>query len=198
MINAIILAAGESKRMGRIKPLLRFKNNSFLEQIISQLRLSGVDMITVVLGAEAEKIKRTIDLSEVNVVVNEDYQKGQLSSLIAGLNNTPGDAEAILLCLVDNPFITKEVVIEIIDKFEETNSPVVVPVFNNKRGHPALFSKALFNDLLNAPEDEGAKYVVHSNKENTLEFDTGEKGILVGINTPGDYKKYFGFEPESL
>ena len=195
MINAIILAAGESKRMGKLKALLRFKDKTFLEQIISVLKLSDVDRITVVLGAEAQTIKKSVDLSGTNIVVNKEYQKGQLSSLIAGIEDVPEETEAILVCLVDTPFINREVVNQIISKFLETNNPIIVPVFNKERGHPTLFSRSLFNELLNAPEEQGARHVIYSNEEKVLELETCESGILIGINTPEDYKFYFGANP---
>ena len=195
MINAIILAAGESQRMGKPKPLLKFEDKTFLEQIISVLKLSDADRVTVVLGAEAETIKKSIDLSGTNVVINKDYQKGQLSSLIVAIKDTPDETEVILVCLVDNPFITREVVNEIISKFKETNKPIIVPVFNKERGHPTLFSKSLFNELLNAPEEQGARYVLYSNEEKILELETSESGILIGIDTPADYKLRFRTDP---
>ena len=195
MINAIILAAGQSKRMGKPKPLLRFGDKTFLEQIISVLKLSDVDRITVVLGAEAETIKSSVDLSETNIVINKDYLKGQLSSLIAAIEDTPEETEAILLCLVDAPFVSKEVVNKIVSKFRETNNPIIVPVFNGKRGHPTLFSKSLFNELLNAPEDQGARYVLYSNEEKVLEVEISESGFLISIDTPDEYKSRFGADP---
>ena len=196
MINAIILAAGESKRMGKLKPLLQFKDKTFLEQIISVLKLSDVNRITVVLGAKAETIKESIDLSGTSVVVNKNYQRGQLSSLIVGIEDIPEETEAILLCLVDSPFITKEVVNKIISKFKETDSPIIVPVFNKERGHPTLFSRSLFSELVNAPKEQGARYVLYSNEEKILELETAESGILIGINTPEDYKLHFGANPQ--
>jgi len=195
MINAIILAAGESKRMTKPKPLLTFGDHTFLEQIISVLKLSNVDRITVVLGAQAETVKKSIDLSETNIVINKDYSKGQLSSLIVAIEYTPKETEAILVCLVDMPFITKEVVDEIISKFKQTNNPIIVPVYNKKRGHPVLFSKSLFNELTNAPQEQGARYVLYSNEEKILELDTHESGILLCINTPDDYKFHLGVDP---
>lgn len=195
MINAIILAAGQSKRMGKPKPLLRFNDTTFLGQIISVLKLSDVDKITVVLGAEAETIRKSVDLSGTNIVINKDYQKGQLSSLIAGIKQTPQEVEAILLCLVDNPFITEEVVNKIVQTFKETNNPIIVPVFEKERGHPALFSKSLFNDLLNAPEEKGARHVLYSNEDKVLELEVSEHGIRIGIDTQEDYKLYFGVNP---
>jgi len=195
MINAIILAAGESRRMGKLKPLLRFKDKTFLDEIISVLKLSDVDRITVVLGAEAQTIKKSVDLSGTNIVVNKEYQKGQLSSLIAGIEDVPEETEAILVCLVDTPFINREVVNQIISKFRETNNPIIVPVFNKERGHPTLFSRALFDELANAPQAQGARHVIYSNEEKVLELETCESGILIGINTPEDYKFYFGANP---
>jgi molybdenum cofactor cytidylyltransferase len=159
------------------------------------LKLSDVDRITVVLGPEAETIKKSVDLTGVNIVINKNYKKGQLSSLIAAIEKTPKQTDAILVCLVDNPFITEDVVNKIIGKFKETNNPIIVPVFNKKRGHPVLFSRSLFNELTNAPEEQGARHVLYSNEEKILEVETSESGILIGIDTPDDYKCHFGASP---
>jgi len=195
MINTIILSAGESKRMGQPKPLLRFDDKTFLEYIISVLQLSNVDRITVVLGSDAEIIEKSVDLSGTHLLLNKDYKKGQLSSLLTGINNLPEETEAILVCLVDHPFITEELVNQIVKTFKERKSPIIVPVYQGKRGHPVLFSKSLFKELLEAPEDKGARYVVYSNEEKVFELETSEKGIMIGINTPEDYQIYFGTKP---
>ena len=195
MINAIVLAAGESRRMGKLKPLLRFKDKTFLDQIISALRASDADRITIVLGAGAEMVKNSIDLSGTNIVINKDYKKGQLSSLTAAIKDTPQETDAILVCLVDNPFITKEVINKIIAKFKETNNPIIIPVFNRQRGHPTLFSRSLFSELVNAPKEQGARYVLYSNEENVLELEISEGTILMGIDTPEDYRLRFGTNP---
>ena len=83
----------------------------------------------------------------------------------------------------------------IIERFKKTNSPIIVPSFNKKRGHPTLFSKTLISELLKAPEDQGARYVLYSNEEKILEVDTSERGILIGIDTPDDYRLHFGTNP---
>lgn len=195
MINAVILAAGESKRMGKPKPLLKFNDKTFLGQIISVLKSSDIDTVTVVLGAHAETIRQSIDLSGTNIVINKNYKKGQLSSLIAALQNIPDDTEAILLCLVDHPFITKDLVNSIIAKFKQTASPIIVPVFNKQRGHPTLFASSLFNELLNAPEDQGARYVLYSNEDKVTELETSEPAARISIDTPADYKSHFAQDP---
>ena len=198
MINAIVLAAGESQRMGMPKPLLRFGDGTFLGQIVSVLLLSQVDMITVVLGAAAETIQRSVDLSRTAVVINTDFRNGQLSSLIAGVKNAPPDTDAVLVCLVDNPLITPEMVNRIVSTFRQTRSPIVVPVFNKKRGHPALFSRSLFNELIHAPVQEGARYVLHSNTERVAEVEMHESAVLVRIDTPEDYMRHFGASPQTV
>jgi molybdenum cofactor cytidylyltransferase len=196
MINALVLAAGESRRMGKPKPLLRFGDVTFLEQILSVLRLSDVDRIAVVLGAQAESIQASADLSGVEVVVNRDYQKGQLSSLIAGLQSVPARTEAILPCLVDNPFLTTDVVNRVIQAFRTGQNSIVIPTWRSRRGHPALFARAVFKELLNAPADEGARAVVNADPRRVLEVDVRDPAILIGIDTPDDYRSHFGADPE--
>jgi molybdenum cofactor cytidylyltransferase len=196
MIAAVVLAAGESRRMGMPKPLLRFGDKTFLDQILSTLSRCEVDMITVVLGSQAGAIRASTDLSRVNVVVNENYQGGQLSSLIAGLRSVLDETDAILLCLVDNPFITPEVIGRIIAAFRESHKPIVVPVFNGRRGHPTLFGAAVFDELLDAPAGEGARHVVNADRARVLEIEIAEPRILARINTPEDYTSYFGMPPQ--
>jgi molybdenum cofactor cytidylyltransferase len=195
MINAIVLAAGESTRMGRPKPLLRFGDRTFLEQIIAVLQEAHVDRITVVLGAQVGTIEETVDLSGVDVVVNRDYRCGQLSSLLAGLATVPAQAEAILLCLVDGPFMTPEIVRQVIATFRTTGSPIVIPTFEGRRGHPSLFARSMFHELREAPAEEGARHVVYANEDKITEVEIADRGVVTGVNTPEDYRLHFGIEP---
>lgn len=197
MIHALVLAAGESRRMGMPKPLLRFGDVTFLEHIIAVLRQSGVDGVTVVLGAKAETIRTSVDLSAVDVVVNENYAQGQLSSLIKGLSRLPADTDAILLCLVDHPFITADVVDQLIGAYRETGRPIVLPVFNERRGHPALFARSLFGELADAPPDKGARHVVAAHAHEVLEVNVTDPGVLTSIDTPEDYRSWFGTDPRT-
>jgi molybdenum cofactor cytidylyltransferase len=195
MIDAIVLAAGESARMGKPKPLLRFGDRTFLEQMIAVLQDAHLDRITVVLGAEAGAIERAVDLSKVDVVINKDYRAGQLSSLLVGLENASAEAEAILLCLVDNPFITAEVVGRVVRTFRETDAPIVIPTFQGRRGHPSLFARSMFEELRHAPPEEGARHVVYANQDKIVEVEVPERAVVVGINTPDDYRSHFGTDP---
>jgi len=198
MIHALVLAAGESRRMGMPKPLLRFGETTFLGRIIAVLRRSSVDAITVVLGARADVIRASIDLSGTNVVLNENYRQGQLSSLIAGLKSVPAETRAIILCLVDSPLISADVVNRLVDGFGKTRKQIVLPVFNGRRGHPALFARSLFDELVNAPTDKGARHVVSSNQDKILEMDVPDRGVLMSVDTPDDYRMCFGAEPQVI
>jgi molybdenum cofactor cytidylyltransferase len=148
---------------------------------------SVMDRITVVLGAHADTILRSIDLSAVGVVINRNYHNGQLSSLITGIENTPQENQAVLVSLVDMPFVTAPTINQVVGRFNETNRPIVVPVFNGRRGHPVLFSRSLFDELRNAPPDSGAKYVVHSNTDRVIEVPVPDEGILLSVNTQDEY-----------
>jgi molybdenum cofactor cytidylyltransferase len=198
MIHALVLAAGESRRMGMPKPLLRFGETTFLEQIISVLRCSDVNRSTVVLGARADVIRASVGLSDVNVVVNEDYSQGQLSSLIKGLKSLPGDTDAMLLCLVDHPFVTTEIVNRLVGAFRETRQSIVLPKFNGRRGHPALFARSVFEELANAPPEKGARHVLSSNEDKILAVDVPDHAVLMSIDTPQDYRSCFGAEPQVI
>jgi molybdenum cofactor cytidylyltransferase len=198
MIQALVLAAGESQRMGMPKPLLRFGETTFLQQIVGVLRRSGVDGVTVVLGAKAEMTRASVDLSQVNVVVNEDYRMGQLSSLIAGLRSVPPAVEAIVLCLVDHPFITVDTVNLLVGVFRRTRKPVVLPAFEGRRGHPVLFAREVFDELIAAPAEVGARHVVQANHERVLEVEVADGAILTKIDTPDEYFSHFGCMPSVI
>jgi molybdenum cofactor cytidylyltransferase len=196
MIHALILAAGTSQRMGMPKPLLRFKDTTFLEQIIAVLQQSTVDTVTVVLGSQAEMIREHCDLSAVDVVVNRDYHAGQLSSLAAGLRVLPALTEVVVVCLVDQPFVTSTVVDQLVHAFRVTGRPIVVPVHGGRRGHPTLFAREVFDELLNIPQDRGARDVVHAQPDRVWELEVSESTILASINTPADYIAHFGSAPK--
>jgi len=193
MIAAVILSAGESSRMGSPKALLPVDGKSFIEGIIATLRRCRVGKILVVLGHHAAEIGPEIRDLPVTVVINRDYRRGQLSSLIAAIKSltveTAGESvEGLLLHLVDHPFLSPAVVNAMIEGFYQTGKLIVVPTYRGKRGHPVLFSRDLFEELLEAPLDQGAKSVVHAHRDDTLEIPTEEEGVVVDIDTPEDYR----------
>ena len=191
MIVAVVLSAGASSRMGRPKALLPVDGVPFIERIVRALERTEVNRTLVVLGHNAEAMREAIAYLGVDTVVNPDYARGQLSSLhtaIRVLNGEP--VEAILVHLVDHPFIESRLVDRMIERFRAEEKLIVVPRFNGRRGHPVLFSSKLFPEFLAASLDTGAKPVVRGHPEETLELDTEEAGILVDIDTPEEYRKH--------
>lgn len=200
MIAAIVLTAGESSRMGSPKALLSFEGKPFIERIVTVLKASKVGKIVVVLGFHAEEIKPRIRQLPVSIVVNRDYAKGQLSSMIAAIQSLEAEqagekVDGALIHLVDHPFLNRSLIDEMIDVFYESKKLIVVPRYKGRRGHPVLFAQRLFSELLSAPLDQGAKVVVHSHRDETLEIDTEDEGVVIDIDTPEEYRKRLGSDP---
>lgn len=194
MIVAIILSAGESSRMGRPKALLPIDGVRFIERIVTALQATRVGKIVVVLGHNAEEMRQKIEDLPVTLLTNPNYKNGQLSSLVTAIDSiqagTGGpDADAILVHLVDHPYISPSLVNLMIDRFYETGKLIVVPRYRQRRGHPVIFSRALFAELQSAPLDEGAKGVVHAHRDDTLEIDTEDAGVTTDIDTPEEYQQ---------
>jgi molybdenum cofactor cytidylyltransferase len=192
MISAVILSAGESSRMGRPKALLPIEGQKFIERIVSVIGQSRVGRTIVVLGHHADELRGQIEHLPIQVVVNPDYQRGQLSSLQAAIRHIKNDdqCDGMLVHLVDHPFIDVALVDALIQSFYEAKKLIVVPRHKGKRGHPVIFSRDLFEELLNAPFDSGAKAVVNAHRQETLEIEWQDEGITLDIDTPELYRKH--------
>jgi molybdenum cofactor cytidylyltransferase len=188
MIAGLILAAGESSRMGKDKALLAYHGGSFLETAIATLRSAGVAPIVAVLGHHAEEIRRRTHLEDVQVVVNEYYSLGQTSSLQAGSRAAANsETEAIVLWLVDHPAVTAETVRELIRQFRESYAPLVIPRYKGERGHPVLIARTLFKELLQLPPGEGANTVIRKHRDETRWVEVDDPGVRLDIDDPGAY-----------
>ena len=192
MIVAVVLSAGESSRMGRPKALLPVDGETFIEKIVGALARTRVGKIIVVLGHDAETLKRRLEHLAVAFLVNADYKSGQLSSLQTAVRRLQSDRECdgMLVHLVDHPYISSTLVDVMIEQFYVAKKLIVVPRCQGKRGHPVIFSRALFAELLNAPLDQGAKAVVNAHRDETLEIETDDPGIAVDIDTPELYHQH--------
>ena len=197
MIAAVVLSAGESSRMGSPKALLPISGVPFIEEIVRALKGTKIDRIIVVLGHHAEEIRKRIAHLPVTFVVNRDYAKGQLSSLIVAIRSlaaekTTEKVDGVLVHLVDHPFISPALVDHMIDRFYETKKLIVIPRYGGRRGHPVIFSSRLFPELLSAPLEKGAKVIVHAHRDETLEIETDFAGVTIDIDTPEEYRQYLG------
>lgn len=208
MIAIIILAAGESRRMGQPKALLPFPENfssahsqraktpkTFLEHLIEVTRHPRADILRVVVGAHATEIRAQAKLDADELVVNEEWRRGQLSSLQAAIRSLPaGETEGMLVCLVDHPLISAQVVSLLIETFERDTNKIVIPTYRGKRGHPVIFPSALYAELLgvreDAPENIGARAVVHAHATDVVEVSVDEEGVIINLNDPETLRRF--------
>ena len=189
-IIGIILAAGESSRMGSPKALLQIKGKTFLQHLIDAIRRAGLENISVVLGHDAENIRSKFPGLAVQFITNKNYQMGQLSSIQTAIKNISEEVDAILVCPIDRPMVSSGLIQKLTSEFIKTKSPIVIPVYDAKRGHPIIFSSSLFPELMRAPIDVGARAVVWAHHNEVVEVPTNEEGILINIDTPELYEKY--------
>ena len=178
--------------MGRPKALLSIGGQTFIERIVAVLKQAGLEKIFVVLGHNAGSMAQKIAHLPVSVLVNPDYPKGQLSSLQVAVRHLRAyeDCHGMLVHLVDHPYINAELVDLLIERFETSGKRIVVPRFGAKGGHPVIFARSLFDELLEAPLDQGAKAVVNAHRAETLEVATADEGITLDIDTPELYRQY--------
>jgi CTP:molybdopterin cytidylyltransferase MocA len=192
MIAAVVLSAGESSRMGRPKALLPIDGQTFIERIVGALKRTAVGKIVIVIGHNAAELKPRIEHLPAEILINPDYKSGQLSSLQVAVRSLQNNVkcDGMLVHLVDHPYLDASLVDEMIRRFYESKKRIIVPRCHGKRGHPVLFSRALFGELLDAPMDQGAKAVVNAHGNATLEMETDEMGITVDIDTPELYRQH--------
>src|SRR5262249_18859368 len=178
-----------SRRMGSPKALLPYQGRPFLEHLLDVAKHPSIGVRRVVLGPDAETISAQVALAPEEVVVNEEWEQGQLSSIQAAIRSLPDGTSGILLCPVDHPLISDSLVNDLIDAFEKTHAPVVVPLFKGRRGHPVIFASCLYGELLSAPEDKGARAVVWAHANEICEVATEEEGCVLNLNDPEAFSK---------
>jgi molybdenum cofactor cytidylyltransferase len=192
MLAAVILSGGSSRRMGSPKALLPYQGRPFLEHLLSVTKHSKISVRRIVLGAHAEPIARAVPLAADEIVINTEWEKGQLSSIHAALRSLPPDTDGILLCLIDHPLISAQLVSELIQKFYATHAPIVLPVYEGRRGHPVIFSASVYDELLRAPLEQGARTVVWAHAAEVCEVLTTEEGCILNLNDPDTLMKATG------
>jgi len=191
MLAAVILSGGASSRMGSPKALLAYQGRPFLEHLLEVTVHAQIGVRRVVLGAHAEPIAKSIQLAANEIVINSDWEQGQLSSIQAAIRSlqTSKDGAArttdgLLLCLIDHPLISTALVNELIEQFYVNPTRIVLPIYQTRRGHPVIFPVSLFDELLRAPADKGARAVVWAHADEVLEVPTNEEGCILNLNDP--------------
>jgi len=192
MLAAIILAAGESRRMGSPKALVPFRGISFAQHLVNATRHARVGVTRIVLGAGADEIHAKLGVDPAWVVINRDWKRGQLSSIQAGIRSLPENTEGIILCPVDNPLVSGNLVSQLIKQFDSSGKLVAIPTFHGRRGHPVIFRASLYDELLAAGPEVGARQVVWNHGQDVVEVPTEEEGVVLNLNDPDTLKKVMG------
>jgi len=189
MLAAVILSGGQSSRMGFPKALLSYRGETFLEHLLAVSAHPQVSVRRIVLGPDAGAIMQALALPSDDIVINPDWQLGQLSSIHVALRSLPTRTDGVLLCLVDHPLVSAELVGQLVEAFYATQKAIVLPVCGGRRGHPVIFSAKLYDELLSAPLDQGARAVVWAHAQDLAEVVTADEGCLWNVNDPATLAK---------
>ena len=186
MISAIVLAAGKSERMGSPKALLPLSGRTFLENILDAIAQTSIEETVVVVGHHRKEIEAAVKLKSV-VVFNADYEKGMITSFQTGIRALSWDASGAFLFLVDHPLVEPATIEAMIANLAPNR--IVLPTFEGRRGHPALFSSEVLEEILALPSTEGANIVVRKDPGRIVEVPVNSPGILVDVDTPEQFEK---------
>jgi len=177
--------------MGKPKALLHVGDKTFFQHIVDVLASAGVSDVVAVFGDRAEAIQKHENWFGGRIVINQNWQDGQLSSLVAGLraldrSNTTG----VLLCPVDRPFLNRALILDMLQLFSTSGKPIVVPIHGGRRGHPLLFSSSLIDEFAQMSGTVGARALLRNHPLDIIECPADDSGCLLNIDTPEDYDRY--------
>ncbi len=189
MISGIILAAGESKRMGRPKQLLPWKETTILRHVVENAAQSRLGKVTVVLGHQADVIAASLEQTTAQIVVNAEFKQGMISSLKCGVKHSPRDSEAFMTILGDQALIGVDIINSLIDQYRRSKHGIVVPVYNGRRGHPVIFDRKYRDELLTVYSEGGAREILRKYSEDILEVAVASENVLTDIDTVQEYQQ---------
>jgi molybdenum cofactor cytidylyltransferase len=185
-VEAILLAAGESRRMGFPKPLLRLGSRTFVEVLIAAI-LPNVARLIVVVGAHGSAVREAIPADPgILVVDNPGYLRGQLSSIKAALPHVGPRASGALIHLADHPMVHAATFAAVIEGYRRLGKPIAIARHQGRRGHPVVFARELFGELAAAPDEQGARVVVAADPARVAYVDVDDPGVLTDLDTPED------------
>jgi molybdenum cofactor cytidylyltransferase len=188
MIWAIILAAGESKRMGRPKMLLPWRDKTILETVVHTALGSCVENVLVVLGAEREKISRLLGSYPVDLTDNPGFRDGMLSSVRVGFGALPEEAGAAVVLLGDQPFVSAGVIDRLCAAHAASPGSILLPVHGGRRGHPILIPTRFKGEISGLSDAIGLRELIRRHEDEVVEIEVEQDEILLDIDNPADYR----------
>lgn len=186
---AIIAAAGYASRMGFLKPLLPVSPNELvIERVIRVFQRAGIHDIRVILGHQAHLLKPLVEKMEAMAVVNEVYSRGMYTSVQVGVDTLKTEIDAFFFLPADMPFVSSEVITEILNTFETKSCDVVYPVYKDQKGHPPLISTALQPLILKREAAGGLQALLRAHARTEQVVAVHDKGVLMDIDTEAAYR----------
>ncbi|WP_299001438.1 nucleotidyltransferase family protein [uncultured Tenacibaculum sp.] len=183
----LILAAGNSSRMGKTKQLLPYKNATLLEWAIEQAQKSVVKNVFCLLGANKEVIEKQLSTKTVEIIYNPNYKDGLSTSIVTGIDFLQKhNFDSVLIMLADQPHVTSEYLNSLIEASKKNPSNIIASNYQGSVGVPAIFPKNYFNDLLDLKGDKGAKNFLLQQNNNVIKVNSTQN--LLDIDTPEDYQ----------
>ena len=195
MIRAILLAAGEGSRMGVPKQLLNWSGKNLLEESIDTiLKVDKVTELRVVLGYKSDKIKEKIQKiknEKIRILVNENYDNGMATTIKTGMSNMSSNIKHLMIALGDQPFINKDIIKNIINKYLFVDKECLVPVYKGKRGHPVIIKRELLEEEINKIDGIGGlrQFIKHK-PEKVYFYEIDKKEIIIDLDYYDEYKLY--------
>lgn len=194
-VSAVVLAAGQSARMGEPKQLLRLGDETILQRTLENVRGAAVDEVVLVLGFAADQIRCQIPaqlVDRLKIILNEDFATGMASSLRAGLSAVSARADGALIVLADQPFVLPDTVNQIIDRYRSSNAKIVIPCYKGKCGNPVLLDRAIFAEAMSLTGDTGCRAIFANHHEGIVEVDVEDEGVVLDIDNQAEYKRLCG------
>ena len=187
MISAILLTAGQSKRMnGENKLTKEIKGSPLIKLSVKNILASSIDELIVVLGYQKEIIEKFIDKNKkIKFIFNKDFESGMASSIKTGLNNLSNETESFFLSLADMPLVSHKIYDYLI-KFKNQKE-IIIPTYKGLKGNPVLFSKSMKNKIMSIQGDVGAKSIIELNKDKILKIETDDSNVTKDFNVEENF-----------
>jgi molybdenum cofactor cytidylyltransferase len=191
-VDAVVLAAGKSTRMGQQKLLMPYKKSTIIKTIVNELESSLSNQTIVVTGSHREEIQEELKECKLSFVNNENFESGMLSSVQKGMEALSDKVDGAMILLGDQPMVSRKVIDRLISVFQKTEKGLLVPTFQNKRGHPVLIASKYREQIKSINPEIGLRELFLNNQDDILEVEMNTNDILKDLDTPEDYRNETG------
>jgi molybdenum cofactor cytidylyltransferase len=189
MIALLILAAGESSRMRFPKALLTIQGETFVEHILHKAGEAGFDRVLIVTGPDHDAIAQHLTDKRV-CTKNEDYMRGQISSVQKGIQALGNSVNAVMVWPVDQPLIQTETVQKLLAAHEDENRALTIPVYKQRKGHPVIYNRRAMDSALELQQHQTGKDLQTIYAVETTFVEVDDPGVVTDVDSPDDYEKY--------